>query len=157
MRQKNLFLRFITMLCLLLLFLGVPLSVNAGDLPVTSDFGWRVHPIYGDVRFHSGLDLGYGYGTPVPAMLDGIVVAVGDFQDGYGNQIVIYHPAWDAYTRYAHLSGIDVTVGMEMSQGYPIGCIGATGNATGPHLHLEWIVDTENGYEYADPMVLFEE
>ena len=50
-----------------------------------------------------------------------------------------------------------VTVGMEMSQGYPIGCIGATGNATGTHLHLEWIVDTENGYEYADPMVLFEE
>lgn len=156
MRQRKPFFRGIIILCLLLPLFCFPLDANAGDIPVTSAFGWRVHPIYGDVRFHSGLDLGYAYGTPVPAMLDGTVVAVGDFQDGYGNQIVIYHQAWDAYTRYAHLSGIDVTVGMGVPQGYPIGYVGATGNATGPHLHLEWIVDTENGYEYADPMVLFE-
>ena len=52
---------------------------EAADLPVTSPFGWRVHPISGTWKFHSGVDLGYEYGTVVPAFFDGTVVEEGDF------------------------------------------------------------------------------
>ena len=130
--------------------------VCMAELPITSSFGWRVHPITGAWKFHSGLDLGYDYGTPIPAMFDGVVGPAGDFGDGYGNQVMLYHPAMDCYTRYAHMSGVIVDVGASVAQGEIIGYVGATGNATGPHLHLEWIVKGEDGgYVYADPIGLW--
>ena len=91
-----------TMIILFLLVVAA-LDAAAAELPITSPFGWRVHPITGAWRFHTGIDLGYDYGTPIPAMFDGIVLAAGDFDDGYGNQVVLYHPAYDTYTRYAHM------------------------------------------------------
>ena len=77
---------------------------EAADLPVTSPFGWRVHPISGTWKFHSGVDLGYEYGTVVPALFDGTVVEEGDFSDGYGNHVTLYHQDYDTYTKYCHLS-----------------------------------------------------
>ena len=90
---------------------GLSSFAVAADLPVTSPFGWRVHPITGTWKFHAGVDLGYEYGSEVPALWDGQVVQCGNFDDGYGNQVMLYHAAVDAYTRYAHLSAIYVNGG----------------------------------------------
>jgi murein DD-endopeptidase MepM/ murein hydrolase activator NlpD len=130
--------------------------VMAADLPVTSPFGWRVHPLYGTWKFHAGVDLGYENGSGVPALWDGQVVQCGNFDDGYGNQVMLYHAAVDAYTRYAHLSAIYVNGGDGVSQGQVIGAVGATGNVTGPHLHLEYIARGEDGsYQYMNPLDLW--
>ena len=139
------------------LLLLSPLSVHAADLPVTSAFGWRVHPISGEWKFHTGVDLGYAEGTPVPALFDGIVIQSGNYADGFGNQVLLYHPAYDTYTRYAHMSDVYVSVNQYITQGTVIGLVGATGYVTGAHLHLEYIVrDVEGGYVYADPLVLWQ-
>ena len=130
-------------------------AAHAADLPITSHFGWRIHPIYGDWRFHSGTDFGYGEGTAIPAVMDGQVMAAGDYGDGYGNQVLIYHYN-DTYTRYAHCSYIYVSPGDVVSAGDCIGLVGSTGNSTGPHLHLEYIVrDSSGQYTYTDPLVLW--
>lgn len=130
-------------------------SAGAAELPVTSPFGWRVHPISGDWRFHAGVDLGYPQGVGIAALFPGTVTAAGDFGDGYGNQVLVYHADGDTFTRYAHCSAVFVCDGEAVEGGQVIGTVGSTGNATGPHLHLEYIVPTEDGYAYADPMDLF--
>ena len=56
--------------------MGLTVAAQAEDLPVTSPFGWRIHPISGEYSFHAGVDLGYDYGAAVPALFDGIVVLV---------------------------------------------------------------------------------
>ncbi len=137
----------------LLAFSGI---ASAEDLPVTSDFGWRVHPISGEWKFHAGVDLGYDYGSTIPALFNGTVVMAGDYEDGYGNQVLLYHPDYDCYTRYAHMSEVDVSVGDTVPAGTVIGLVGATGNVTGPHLHLEYIVrSSDGGFEYANPLSLW--
>ena len=138
-----------------LLVVGAISSASAAELPVTSPFGWRVHPISGDWRFHAGVDLGYPQGVGIAALFPGIVTAAGDFGDGYGNQVLVYHADGDTFTRYAHCSAVFVCDGEAVEAGQVIGTVGSTGNATGPHLHLEYIVPTEDGYAYADPMDLF--
>lgn len=140
-----------------LCFSSIP-SVSAdADLPVTSPFGWRIHPIYGTWKFHAGVDLGYDYGAPVNVLFDGEVVQSGNFDDGYGNQVLVYHAAIDSYTRYAHLSEVYVTAGEWVGAGSIVGLVGATGNVTGPHLHLEYIVpDGQGGYTYTDPLILWQ-
>lgn len=133
-----------------------PSSTFAEDLPVTSPFGWRIHPISGEWKFHSGVDLGYDYGATVPSLFDGQIVQSGDFGDGYGNQVLIYHDSLDCYTRYGHLSYIYVSAGEYVYAGQVIGCVGSTGYSTGPHLHLEYIIRSEDGgYQYADPLSLW--
>lgn len=129
----------------------------AADLPVTSPFGWRIHPITGEWRFHTGVDLGYDIGTPITALYDGGVVQAGDYADGYGNQVLLYHPAYDCYTRYAHMAAVYVIPGQNIAAGAIIGTVGRTGNVTGAHLHLELIVRDANGaYTYVDPLILWE-
>ncbi len=132
-------------------------SVGAcAGLPVTSEFGWRVHPIYGTMKFHAGVDLGYDYGTAVNVLFDGTVVQAGDYGDGYGNQVLCYHPAIDSYTRYGHMAEVYVTVGQNVTANTIIGAVGSTGNSTGPHLHLEYIIpDGNGGYTYTDPLSLW--
>lgn len=142
-------------LALSILFL--PQAALADDVPVTSPFGWRLHPISGEWKFHAGVDLGYDYGTPVTAVFSGQVVQSGDFGDGYGNQILLYHPDIDSYTRYGHMSGLSVTAGDWVNAGDVIGWVGSTGYSTGPHLHLEYIIpDGNGGYTYTDPLALWE-
>ena len=110
-----------------------------GDGEKTSGFGPRVHPIYGSVRQHQGIDLDGDTGDPVRAARSGEVILAGS-RSGYGNTIVIYHGLGYS-TLYAHLSSIAVEVGDQVTSGERIGAIGSSGLSTGPHLHFELRVD----------------
>ncbi|HET7483377.1 MAG TPA: DUF3450 family protein [Actinomycetota bacterium] len=103
--------------------------------PVTSGFGWRVHPIFGDRRLHTGIDIGAPYGAAVFAADDGTVVFAG-VMSGYGNVVVIDHGGGLA-TAYAHLSAFQVSYGQSVDRGQQIANVGCTGYCTGPHLHFE--------------------
>jgi murein DD-endopeptidase MepM/ murein hydrolase activator NlpD len=108
---------------------------------VISGFGMRMHPIFGVMRFHTGIDIAAPYGTLVKAADGGEVIKVGYF-GGYGNAIVIYHGGGFA-TWYAHLSSIRVSVGQFVDRGQVIGLVGSTGWSTGPHLHFEVRINGE--------------
>ena len=115
---------------------------------ISSSYGWRIHPITGQRRFHDGLDIAANHGNPVYAYTDGRVVEAG-WNGGYGNCILIDHGN-GLKTRYAHLSRIDVRVGQKVKVGQRIGAVGSTGNSTGPHLHFEVIKNgkTQNPLNY---------
>ena len=117
---------------------------------ITSGFAMRMHPILERMHRHNGIDYAAPTGTPVRVVADGVVESAGR-QGGYGNVIVIRHNATDT-TLYAHLSRIDVKPGQKVSQGQHIGAVGATGWATGPHLHFEFRV----GGQYQNPQVMAE-
>ena len=102
---------------------------------VSSNFGMRFHPILGYTRMHKGLDFRAGYGTPILAATDGKVAAAG-WAGGYGNQVRLAH-AGGLVTSYSHMSRILAQPGASVRQGQVIGYVGATGLATGPHLHYE--------------------
>lgn len=141
---------------MIILLTILPAKVSAIDFPVTSPFGWRVHPISGAWKFHSGVDLGYDEGAYIAAVFDGQVVIADNLGDGYGNQILLYHSAIDAYTRYAHCSVLHVVAGENVQAGQIIAQVGSTGYSTGPHLHLEYIVNVNGEYQYADPLSLWQ-
>lgn len=143
---------------LMILFaaLNLPAQVQAVELPVTSPFGWRIHPISGEWKFHAGVDLGYEYGSYIGALFDGQVIIAANLGDGYGNQVLIYHPAIDAYTRYAHCNTLHVAAGQAVNAGQVIAQVGSTGYSTGPHLHLEYIIKVNGVYQYADPLTLWQ-
>ncbi len=99
---------------------------------ITGCFCYRTYP---DVEFHEGVDLGADYGDTVRAAAAGVVVANG-YDGGYGIKIDIDHGN-GYHTWYAHLSRVDVAVGQHVYKGEPIGEVGETGFATGPHLHYQ--------------------
>lgn len=100
----------------------------------SSGFGYRMHPIKNEVKFHYGTDLAAAEGTEIRAFADGTVIAAG-YDDGYGNYIVMTHE--NGYrTLYAHCSELRVGCG-SISRGDVIALVGQTGSATGPHLHFE--------------------
>ncbi len=103
--------------------------------PVTSEFGWRTHPIFGTARFHSGLDIGGDYGDPVCAAQSGVVTYAG-WISGYGNTIMIDHGG-GIVTLYGHNQSLAVGEGQSVHQGEVIAYCGSTGNSTGPHCHFE--------------------
>lgn len=105
------------------------------DGPVTSEFGWRTHPIFGTARFHSGLDIGGDYGLPIYAAASGTVIHAG-WISGYGNTVIIDHGG-GVTTLYGHNDSLNVGVGQTVSQGQVIAMCGSTGNSTGPHCHFE--------------------
>lgn len=117
--------------------------VNA---PITSDFGWRIHPIYGTSRLHAGTDFGVDEGTPVHAADGGVVVEAG-WISGYGYTVIIDHGNGIS-TLYAHNSDVAVSPGQTVSKGQVVSYSGNTGGSTGPHLHFEVRI---NG-EPTDPM-----
>lgn len=102
---------------------------------VTSAFGMREHPLFGDERPHSGIDIAGSAGSEVLAADSG-TIAVATYSSSYGNYVTIYHSNGD-YTLYAHMSSLAVTAGQNVTQGDVIGYVGSTGWATGPHLHFE--------------------
>jgi murein DD-endopeptidase MepM/ murein hydrolase activator NlpD len=102
---------------------------------LVSGFGNRLHPILGYVRAHSGVDLAAPNGTPIFAA-DGGEVLQASYSGGYGNSVLIYHGGGFA-TFYGHMSGFAVSQGQMVKRGQVIGYVGATGLATGPHLHFE--------------------
>lgn len=116
---------------------------------ITSVFGWRIHPISGDQRFHSGTDLGAPEGTPVLAAVAGQVVTA-DVVGGYGLTVILQHEKGTQESLYAHLSQIFVKPGDMVEQGNVIGRVGSTGNSTGPHLHFEWRHLTPDGWVAVD-------
>ena len=127
--------------------LQFPLTIPAA---ITSAFGWRIHPIAGESRFHSGTDLGAPQGTPVMAVFDG-KVQIADIMGGYGLAIVLRHDKDTEETLYAHLSEAFVKPGDTVKQGEVIGRVGSTGYSTGPHLHFEFHKLTPQGWTMLDP------
>lgn len=103
--------------------------------PITSEFGWRTHPIFGSARFHSGLDIGGDYGMPIHAAASGVVIESG-WIGGYGNTVMIEHGS-GIVTLYGHNETLLVGVGQSVNQGDVIAYCGSTGNSTGPHCHFE--------------------
>jgi murein DD-endopeptidase MepM/ murein hydrolase activator NlpD len=103
--------------------------------PITSPFGWRIHPIYGTRIFHSGIDIGGDYGMPIHAAAAGTVIYAG-WISGYGNAVIISHGG-DLQTLYGHNQSLNVSEGQYVSQGQVIAYCGSTGNSTGPHCHFE--------------------
>lgn len=114
---------------------SIPSSMPVAALRITSPFGMRYHPIHHRYMGHKGVDLAAPMGTPVYASADG-VVGKAEWFGGYGNYIQIEHGG-EIETRYGHLSGYAVTAGEHVHKGELIGYVGATGDATGPHLHYE--------------------
>ena len=102
---------------------------------VTSPFGWRVHPIFGTQRLHTGIDIGADYGDAIRAA-DGGVVIHADWMGGYGNAVIIDHGNGIS-TLYAHNSQLLVSEGQTVSKGQTVARCGSTGYSTGPHLHFE--------------------
>lgn len=102
---------------------------------VTSNFGWRRHPITGQYEFHPALDIAAPYGTSIVATADGRVEFAG-YRSGYGRTVVINH-GYGIKTLYAHCSTIKVKYGQNVVRGQIIATIGDSGVATGPHLHYE--------------------
>jgi murein DD-endopeptidase MepM/ murein hydrolase activator NlpD len=111
------------------------LDVRPVDGHVTSPFGARPDPIDGSPDVHTGVDIAARAGTPVRAAGAGTVVRAG-LVPGYGNLVVLDHGG-GVETAYAHLEGFDVRAGDRVPAGAVIGKVGATGRATGPHLHFE--------------------
>lgn len=130
---------------------GYPLSVEAS---VALGYGWLLHPLRGEVVFHSGLDLLAEIATPVLSVGDGVIAFAGN-QSGYGNLVVINHPV-GKQTRYAHLESIDVKVGDNVELGEVVGRVGISGepDLEEPHLHFEirynsplgWVAENPNPY-----------
>lgn len=101
---------------------------------ISSEYGYRVHPIYGRTIFHSGLDMAASYGAPILAAASGTVVAA-SYDYSMGNYVMISHGG-GLYTIYMHASALYVSAGQSVSAGQQIAAVGSTGNSTGPHLHF---------------------
>jgi murein DD-endopeptidase MepM/ murein hydrolase activator NlpD len=102
---------------------------------ITSGFGYRIHPILGVRKMHTGVDIAASTGTPIQAAAPGRVIHSGEM-GGYGRCIIIDHGGGVA-TLYGHCSSLSVWAGQQVKQGQTIGRVGTTGLTTGPHLHFE--------------------
>lgn len=105
---------------------------------LASGFGWRIHPVYKNEMFHSGIDFTAPTGTEIYATGNGVVERVEINGHGYGNNIIINH-GFGYQTLYAHMSRVKVYHGQKISRGELIGFVGSTGTSIGPHLHYEVI------------------
>ena len=117
---------------------------------VTSYYGYRVHPISGEKNYHTGVDIGMPQGTEILAGHDGTVTLAGN-AGAYGLCVAIEGEAYEGHsltTKYGHCSQILVSAGQEVKAGDVIAKVGSTGNSTGPHLHLEVLVDGQ----YMNPL-----
>ena len=125
-------------------YLASPLEFSR----ISSGFSMRMHPILKTWRAHLGTDFAAPSGTAVRTVGDGVIEFAG-VQNGFGNVIYVKHRNQHV-TVYAHLSRIDVRLNQAVDQGQTIGAVGATGWATGPHLHFEFRVAGKQ----MDPMVI---
>jgi murein DD-endopeptidase MepM/ murein hydrolase activator NlpD len=121
----------------------LPLSAPVADPSLSSGFGTRVDPFLGTPALHTGVDFRALQGMPVAATAPGTVVAADiGYNGGYGNMVDIDHGN-GIVTRFGHLSEISVKVGQVVGKGTIIGRAGATGRATGPHVHYEVRIDDD--------------
>ncbi|MCI9069025.1 MAG: peptidoglycan DD-metalloendopeptidase family protein [Lachnospiraceae bacterium] len=127
---------------------------NPFDFPwlgsVSSPYGWRVHPISGEKDLHRGVDIAAAQGTVIKAVQDGRVVSAGN-AGSYGLCVVIEDEK-GYQSRYAHCASLSVNAGQEVKRGDVIATMGSTGDSTGPHLHLEVMLNGEylNPYYFVD-------
>ncbi len=126
-----------------------PIS-NKNLTHIGSGFGYRIDPIYKDLRAHKGMDFNAPLGTPIYATADGKVIDAGFNTGGFGNRVVINH-GYGYQTLYGHMLRIKARVGQEVKRGELIGYVGITGKSTGPHCHYEV---HRNGYP-VDPIYYF--
>ena len=117
---------------------------------ITSQYGYRIHPVYNTKKFHSGIDIGASYGVDIIAAADG-TVTLATTNGGYGKCVVINHGS-GITTLYAHNSSLLVSVGDKVTRGQVIAKAGSTGVSTGPHCHFEVRI---NGAT-TDPMAYFQ-
>ena len=118
------------------------LKTPVSGAKLTSAFGMRIHPLLGYSKMHTGVDFGVPYGTPIRAAGTGLVEVAGRY-GAYGVTVELKHN--DKYeTLYAHMSKLAAGIipGVKVNQGQIIGYVGATGRATGPHLHYEVRIDS---------------
>ena len=118
---------------------------------ISSPYGYRVHPIYKKIKFHTGIDIVAPKGTPIIAANAGKVIYAGE-SGGYGKHIKI--KLNDKIYLYGHLSEINVCKGYIVKKGEIIGKVGSTGISTGPHLHFE--IDNFNTNKSMDPMIFLD-
>jgi murein DD-endopeptidase MepM/ murein hydrolase activator NlpD len=114
---------------------AIPTSMPAAVMMMSSGFGYRSDPFTGAGAMHAGLDFKGPIGTPILAAAEGKVTFAGQ-HNGYGNCVEITH-ANGLVTRYAHLSGFNVSLGQKVARGIQIARMGSTGRSTGSHLHFE--------------------
>ncbi|MFN7415033.1 LysM peptidoglycan-binding domain-containing M23 family metallopeptidase [Dolichospermum flos-aquae] len=130
-------------------------NITGYPLPSSTDvalaYGWQIHPITGDVFFHSGVDLLAPVSTPVTAIAPGIIVFAKE-QGSYGKLVIINH-AGGLQSRYAQLDSIKVTLGQTVNKGDILGAVGTTGQPTStqPHLHFEMRSNGSLGWEAKNP------
>ena len=105
------------------------------DAEITSQFGYRMHPILGYQKFHSGLDFGADSGSTIRSAAAGLVIYA-QWYGGYGNAVIVDHGG-GITTLYGHTEGFYVAEGATVQKGQPIAAVGSTGLSTGPHLHFE--------------------
>ena len=129
--------------------LSQPICLPLESAYISSSFGFRDHPINGEYLFHSGLDLAAAKGTEIRAIMDGTVITAA-FESGYGNYIILEHDG-GVQTLYAHCSVLCAEPGEAVAKGEKIAEVGATGSATGPHLHIEL---RYNGQRYDPAYIL---
>lgn len=113
---------------------------NHNLIRTASGFGLRMHPVYGVMKMHTGVDFTAKTGTDIFAAGDGVVFAVKKSYTGYGQHVIIDH-GFGYKTLYAHMSAFKVEKGQKVKRGDVIGLVGNTGTSTGPHLHYEVIRD----------------
>ncbi|MGP9538958.1 murein hydrolase activator EnvC family protein [Brachybacterium sp. AOP43-C2-M15] len=122
---------------------SAPASSGGWSYPVNarlnSNFGWRVHPIYGTRKLHAGVDFPVACGVPVKATASGRVLAT-TYNSGAGNKVILSHGVKNGRlitSSYHHLQGYAVSAGQQVSAGSTVGYVGTTGSSTGCHLHFE--------------------
>lgn len=113
---------------------------------LSSGFGYREHPVEGEMRFHYGIDLAADTGTEIGCFADGTVTAVGE-SSSYGKYCIVAHEGGYS-TLYAHCARITASSGAAVQEGEKIAEVGETGIATGPHLHFE----LQSGGKYLNPI-----
>jgi murein DD-endopeptidase MepM/ murein hydrolase activator NlpD len=114
---------------------ATPAIWPVGYRTISSGYGSRPSPFGRGREYHSGLDIGAPYGTPIYATADG-VVQTASYSGGYGNMVLIYH-GYGFTTLYGHMSRMAVKRGQSVKCGQIIGYVGSTGRSTGPHVHYE--------------------
>ncbi|NMG07482.1 peptidoglycan DD-metalloendopeptidase family protein [Brasilonema sp. UFV-L1] len=114
---------------------GTHLFAYPSNASTSSTFGWRMHPIVGERRFHAGLDFAADYGSTIRAAGTGTIIFAG-WYGGYGKAVIIHHGN-GMTTLYGHTSELYVSEGQQVKRGQPVAAVGSTGLSTGPHLHFE--------------------
>lgn len=104
--------------------------------PITSNYGWRTHPVRGSKSMHTGVDFGGKTGDTIIASRAGEVAFAGWYNNVYGNVVILNHGG-GYQTFYAHMSKVSVSKGQVVDQGQRVGFMGSTGLSTGSHLHFE--------------------